>query len=177
MPERRLGLTRGNPGRETSDMSRFLAPSGAGSQANRLVFAAWFAFIALSLLWTPAYNGDVDGGDNVGLLVPYAIVALVGAFAIVHRSDSIAAALAAAVPVLTLIAIAVIAGALINDGNQDERGEPILLYYGVTLWGSWTALVIGTALGSRTGWSTIAGVGLSFVVALLGLFLFNAQID
>jgi hypothetical protein len=145
--------------------------------ASTLAFAAWFVLVASSLLWTPAYNGDVDGSDNAALLVPYAVVALAGALAIRSRSDSVRAAVTAIVPILALLAIAAIAGTLINDANQGERGEPILLYYGVTLWGSWIALVLGTALGFRTRWSTIAGIGLSLVVALLGLFLFNAQID
>jgi hypothetical protein len=140
-------------------------------------FAAWFVFIALSLLWTPAYNGNVDGGDNATLLVPYAVVALVGALAVARQSDSVPAAFAASLPVLALLAIAAITGVLVNDSNGDERGEPILLYYGVTLWGSWISLVLGTALGFRTRWNTIAGVGLSLVVAFVALFLFNAQID
>jgi hypothetical protein len=158
-------------------MSKFLATRARELQVNTLAFAAWFAFVALSLLWTPAYNGSVDGGDNAALLMPYAVVALVGAVALVNRSDSASAALAATVPVLALLAIAAIAGALVNDANRDERGEPILLHYGTTLWGSWVVLVVGTALALRTRWSTIAAIGLSLVVALLGLFLFNAQID
>jgi hypothetical protein len=160
-------------------MPTFLASSAgaSGEITTRLAFVAWFLFIASSLLWTPAYNGDVDGGDNAALLVPYAVVAVVGAIAVVGKSDSAPAALAASVPVLALLAGAAIAGAAVNDGNQGERGEPILLYYGVTLWGSWGVLVLGTALALKTRWSTIAGVCLSLLVAVLGMFLFIARID
>jgi hypothetical protein len=158
-------------------MSKLLATRSQKVQVSMLAFAAWFVFIALSLLWTPTYRGNIDGSDNAALLVPYAVVALVGAFAIVRQSDAVSEALTGTVPVLALLVTAAIAGVLVNDASRDERGEPILLYYGVTLWASWAVLVFGTALAFRTRWSTIAGVGLSLVVAVLGLFLVNARVD
>jgi hypothetical protein len=143
-----------------------------------LLLLLWFLFIASASFWLPAYNGDIgaQGRGPISVLV-YALVAGLAAIGIRGRAGPAREALLSALPAVALLGTAAVAGYLLNNQGPDYRGEPIYLYFGVALWASWAVLVLSTALMSRAKWDGFAGIGLGFLVALLGLFLFTAQID
>jgi hypothetical protein len=118
-----------------------------------------------------------DAEDNAALLIPYALIAATAALTLIREMPSVRAALVAAIPALSALGIAVVGGLLVNDANAEERGETLLLYYGVALWTSWGVLVLLTAAICRTRWWSMAGGALTLPVALLGIFLFCARID
>jgi peptidoglycan/LPS O-acetylase OafA/YrhL len=136
----------------------------------------WFLFIASASFWLPAYNGDIGGEEPISVLI-YALVAGLAAIGVRGRARSVREALLSALPTVALLGIAAVTGYLLNNQGPDYRGEPIYLYFGVALWVSWAVLVLSTALASRAKWDGFAGIGLGFLVSILGLFLFTAQID
>jgi hypothetical protein len=142
----------------------------------RLLLFLWFLFIASAAFWLPGYKGDVSDEGGVFVLA-YALIAGLAAIGVRGRASSVRDALLSAVPVLALLAAAAVVGDLENEDSAQFRGEPLYLYFGVALWASWAALVLSTALVSRTKWSGLAGIGLGALVAVLGLFLFTMRID
>ena len=142
----------------------------------RLLLFLWFLFIASASFWLPAYGGTIDRESGIFVLV-YALIAGLAAIGVRGCARSVRDALLSALPTVALLAAAAVAGDLNNEHNAQFRGEPLYLYFGVALWGSWAALVLSTALVSRTKWSGLAGIGLGALVAVLGLFLFTIRID
>jgi hypothetical protein len=142
----------------------------------RLLLLLWFLFIASASFWLPAYNGDI-GGEEATLVPVYALVAGLAAIGIRGRAQSAREALVSALPAVALLGAAAVWGYLLNKQGAEERGEPIYLYFGVALWASWVALLLSAALVSRTKWNGLGGIGVGFLVAVLGLFLFTAQVD
>jgi 4-amino-4-deoxy-L-arabinose transferase-like glycosyltransferase len=147
-----------------------------GDVTRLLLVVAWFLFMASSTFWLPGVNGTT-GGEGVPLTVFYALVAAGVAVSVRERSPSTAQAVVAALPVVVVSAIVGLAGALRSDREMAEPGEPIYLYFGVTLLASWATLVLFTAISSRTRWSRPAGLGLGAVVALVAFFLMTARFD
>jgi hypothetical protein len=142
----------------------------------RLLLFTWFLFIASASFWLPAYNGDI-GGEEATLVPVYALVAGLAAIGVRGRAQSAREALVSALPALALLGAAAVWGYLLNQRGADERGEPIYLYFGVAVWASWAALVVSAALVSRTKWNGLSGIGVGFLAAVLGLFLFIARVD
>jgi hypothetical protein len=137
---------------------------------------AWFLFMTSASFWLPAYEGDLGGG--AASFVPlYALVAGGAAIGVRKRAQSARQALLSALPAAGLLAAAAVAGPLVNEEQAEYRGGPIFLFFGIALWASWAALVLSTALLSRTRWNGLMGIGLGFFVAVLGLFMFVARID
>jgi hypothetical protein len=133
-------------------------------------------FIATASFWLPAYRGEI-GGEGGVLVVIYALITGLAAIGVRGHARSVRDALLSALPALALLAAAAVIGDLQNEQMAEFRGEPIFLYFGVALWASWAALVLSTALVSRTKWNGFAGIGFGFVVAVLGLLLFTMRID
>jgi hypothetical protein len=136
----------------------------------------WLALITAASFWLPAYNGET-GGEGGTFFPFYALIAGVAAIAVRKRAASAREALLSALPVVGMLGIAAIAGALLNNQGPDFGTEPIYLYFGIALWGSWAVLMVATALASRTKWDGLGGICLGFLVALLGLFLFTMQVN
>ena len=111
------------------------------------------------------------------MIAIYALVAGLAAIGVRGRSRSVGHALLSALPVLALLAAAAVMGDQRNEYLAQFRGDPLYLYFGVALWASWAALVLSTALLSRTKWSGFAGIGLGLLVAVLGYSLFASRID
>ena len=151
------------------------SPSAATPMRLLLLFL-WFLFMATASFWLPAYKGTIDEAKLVPVLV-YALVAGLAAIAVRERAKSVRHALLSALPAFVVLAAAAMIGDLRNEHLAQFRGEPIYLYYGVTLWASWAVLVVSTAIVSRTKWSGIAGIALGLLVAMLGLGLFTSRID
>ena len=142
----------------------------------RLIFLlGWFGFMASTPLWLPAYEGDL-GGEADGLIPLYAVVGGLVAIGVRDRERSTRRALLSTLPVVGVLAMAVATGLLWND-DETYRGGPLYLYYGIALLSSWAALVLSTALVSRTKWNGGWGICAGCMVALLGLLLVSAQID
>jgi hypothetical protein len=152
-----------------------------------LLLLAWFLFMTSASFWLPIYKGDVDvgAGETTVATVAYAAVAALGAAGVRGQVRSRGYALVSALPALALLAASALAllaasalaGYLINQQGAEFRGEPVFLYFGVTLWASWAALVFGTALTWRIRWNGLVGIAIGLVVATLGLFAFVARID
>jgi hypothetical protein len=145
----------------------------------RLLLVAWLAFMASAMFWLPAYKGSVDlsVSELATATASFAFVAVLAGIGIRGRARSKRDALVSALPVLALLGAAAVTGYVQNRQAAEFRGEPIFLYFGVTLWGSWAALVVATALGWRTRWTSAAGIAAAAVVAALGLWGFSARID
>jgi hypothetical protein len=142
----------------------------------KLLVFLWLLLIASASFWLPAYKGDI-GGEEAAFVPVYAGVAGLAAIGIRRREQSPREGLLSALPVLSLLGAAALAGSLLNEQGAEEGGEPIFLYFGIALWASWAALVLSTALLSRTKWNGVAGIGLGVLVAAFGLFLFTVQIN
>jgi hypothetical protein len=142
----------------------------------RLLLLLWFVFIASATLWLPAYEGDT-GGEGPMFVPVYAVVAALAAIGVRGHAQSAREALLSALPALALLGAVAVWGAVLNNQAEGERGEPIYLYFGVALWASWAALVVSAALLSRTKWNGLWGIGVGFLVAVIGLFMFTARID
>jgi hypothetical protein len=142
-----------------------------------LLFLLWFLFITSASFWLPAHEGEIDQGDATMLVPVYAVVAGLAAIAVRGRAQSVREALDSALPALALLGAAAVWGYLLNEQGEEERGAPIFLYFGIALWSSWAALVVSTAVVSRTKWNGLAGIGVAFLIAILGLFLVTAQVD
>ncbi len=141
-----------------------------------LLLFLWFLFIASAVFWLPAYKGEI-GGERGAFVWVFAGVAVLAAVSLRARERSRSAALVSALPALALLGAAAAGGLLLNEQGAKYRGQPLFLYFGIALWGSWAALVLLAALVSRTKWNGIAGIGVGLLVAALGLFLFTARID
>jgi hypothetical protein len=142
----------------------------------KLLLLLWFLFIASASFWLPAYGGTIDRESGIFVLV-YALIAGLAAIGVRGRAKSVRNALLSALPTVALLAAAAVIGDMENEQSAQFRGEPLYLYFGVVLWASWAALVLSTAIVSRTKWSGFAGIGPGVLVAVLGLFLFTMRID
>lgn len=152
------------------------ASSSAATPMRLLLLFLWFLFIASAASWIPAYRGDIGGEEPIFVLV-YAVVAGIAAIGVRGRAPTVREALLSALPAVGILGVAAVVGVLVNNQGPDFRGEQIFLYLAVALWGSWAALMLAAAFVARTKWDGFAGIALGFLVAMLGLFLFTAQID
>jgi hypothetical protein len=85
----------------------------------------------------------------------YLVIAAIAEIAVRARVPTRRGAVLACLPSLALLAAAA-AGVFVGDLTADGRGSPLFLYFGVALWASWAALVLSTALVSRTRWNRLA---------------------
>ena len=146
------------------------------SDPTRVLLGAWLLLNVAAAIWLPGYNGFVVGAG--GIFIPiYAVIAGLAAVFVRGHARSVRNALLSTLPTLALLAAAGIVGDQRNEEMAQFRGEPLFLYFGVTLWVSWAALVLSTALVARSRWSSFAGIGLGVLVAVLGLFMFTMRID
>ena len=141
-----------------------------------LLFLLWFLVIASAPLWLPAYEGEIDRNDTTFVPV-YAVIAALAAITVRGRAYSGRQAVQSALPAAGMLCAAAAFGLLLNEQGEDLRGGPLYLYFGVAVWTSWAALMLATALLSRTRWNGLAGIGVGFLVAILGLALFTASVD
>jgi hypothetical protein len=142
-----------------------------------LLLLLWFLFIASASFWLPAHDGDIDWQEMMWLVPVYAFIASLAAIGVRRRAQSMREALVSALPAVALLGAIAAWAYLVNQGGEDERGAPIYLYYGIALWSSWAALMLSSALVSRTRWDGIAGIALAFVVGLVALLLATTQVD
>jgi hypothetical protein len=142
----------------------------------RVLVVLWFLSITSASFLLPAYKGDI-GGEGGALALIYALIAGLAVVGVRGRARSAGHALLSALPILGLLAAAIVVGDLHNEHNAQFRGEPLYLYFAIALWASWAVLVLSTALVSRTKWSGLAGIGLGSLVAVVGLLLFTMRID
>lgn len=133
--------------------------------------------MATAALWLPAHGGTLDVRSRVLLLVPVAGIALLAAVELHRSGRAVGNPLAGTARALGLLAAAALAGYVANLRAAGLRGQPLFLYIGVALWGSWAALVVGTAWRARARWKSFGGLGVTLVVAVLGWFLVTARID
>jgi hypothetical protein len=141
-----------------------------------LLLLAWFLLIASASFWLPAYKGDL-GGEGPGLIPVYAVLGALAAVGVREVCSSVREAVEEAIPAVAVLAVVAVAGLLQNLTHAEYRGGPLYLYFGIALWASWAGLVLSTAVISRTKWTGLMGIGLTLLVAVLGLFLFTAHID
>ena len=141
-----------------------------------LLLLLWFGFIASASLWLPAYEGDIERGETTFVPV-YAVIAALAAITVRGRMQSAREALMSTLPAVITIGVAVACGFLLNEQGAEVRGGTLYLYFGVAVWASWVALMLAAALLSRTKWNSFAGIGVGFLVAILGLVLFTAEVD
>ena len=139
---------------------------------------AWLVGTAVVTARLPAYHGTLDAGDRRLVYVVLLVVAALAALKL--RQSNVRTekeALASSIPAIGVLAAAALSAYAFNARNADARGEPLFLFVGVALWVSWAALVLSTALFSRTRWNRVGGLGLTILVALLGLWLAIARFD
>jgi hypothetical protein len=141
-----------------------------------LLLLLWFLFIASAPAWLPAYQGDIDRNETTFVPV-YAVIAALAAITIRERARSPREALVSTLPAVGTIGAVAVCGLLLNEQGADLRGGTLYLYFGVAVWGSWAALMLATAVLAQTKWNGFAGIAVGFLVAILGLFLFTAEID
>jgi hypothetical protein len=141
-----------------------------------LLLLLWFVFIASASLWLPAYEGDIDRSE-ITFAPAYAVIAGLAAITVRGRAHSGREAVQSAFPAVVMLGAAAAFGLLLNEQREDFRGGPLYLYFGVAVWASWTAVMLAAALLSWTKWDGFAGIGVGFLVAILGLLLFTAQVD
>jgi hypothetical protein len=141
-----------------------------------LLLLIWFLFMASATLWLPAYRGEINR-EVVFFALLYAFLVVLVAVGVRRRVESVREALLSAFPNVVVLAAAAVAGLLLNSQGAEYRGEPLFLFFGVALWASWTVLVLATALASRTKWNSLAGSGVGFLVAVLGMYLFTLRVD
>ena len=140
---------------------------------------AWFLFMTSTSFWLPGHRGETDVGIAAAATATalYAAVGLLAALGVTEHVQAGRHALVSSLPAVAVLAAAAAVGLILNWQRAGGRGEPIFLFFGVALWASWSALVLSTALLSRVRWSGQAGVGVTLLVALLGLFEFTALVD
>jgi hypothetical protein len=161
-------MQRPNPG----DVRQRLANHGAD-----LLVLAWFVFMATASTWLPAYNGNIDASERWRLVGVYVVIAVIAEIVVRARAPTRRHAVLACLPalaVLTAAAVGVFVEGLAHD--DDGRGSPLFLYFGVALWASWAALVLSTAVVSRTRWNRLA-IALTMIVAIVGVVAVGAQFD
>jgi hypothetical protein len=105
----------------------------------------------------------------------YLVIAAIAEIAVRARVPTRRGAVLACLPSLALLAVAA-AGVFVGDLTADGRGSPLFLYFGVALWASWAALVLSTALVSRTRWNRLA-IALTMIVAIVGVVMAVWLID
>lgn len=127
-----------------------------------------------TVAWVPIYRGT---GSGDGLIVVYAVLALAAAAWVRERSETTAGAIVSALPSLLLLALAGIAGGLQDQANDGRFGEPLYVYFGVTLLASWAVLVMTTAMACRTRWNRLGGLLLGLSVAIVGYGLMTFQVN
>ena len=160
-----------------TDGSQVMRPGARLPALSRLLLLAlWFAFMATALLWLPAYEGDIDRGETTFVPV-YAVIAAIAAIAVRERAQSVRDAVFSVLPALAMIGVVAGCGLLLNEAEAGGRGGPLYLYVGIAVWASWIVLMFATAFVSRTKWNGAAGIGVGFLVAMLGFVLITAQID
>ncbi len=137
--------------------------------------AAWAVVTGLALLIVPAYRGDLGGRSGLPVIV--AIIGVAAALVLRGAVPTVRAALLSAVPALGCVAAAATVAAVMDPAGNPDRGEPIGLYLGITLWVSWASLVLATVLIARTRWSGVGALALTAVVALLGWACVTFQVD
>ena len=86
-------------------------------------------------------------------------------------------ALVHALPGVAMLALSLVGGLAVNDGRSEDRGEPIYLYFGYALLGSWFALLVVSALLTRADWRTPASLGVTLLAAFLGFLNLSVRID
>jgi hypothetical protein len=138
--------------------------------------AVWLLFMASASFWLPAYEGDL-GREGMDFVPLYLVIAGLAAIGIRETARSSHEALLSTIPVIALLAVTAATGFLANAERAQERGDPLYLYFGVTLFSSWAVLVLSSALVSRTRWNGGFGIGVGCLVALIGLFMITARID
>jgi hypothetical protein len=107
----------------------------------------------------------------------YAFDAVLAAVGVRGRARSERHALVSALPALALVAAAALAGYLLNSRPGSFEGSPSTFTSESPCGASWAALVLSTALVSRTRWNGVVGIVLGFLVAALGLIAFTMRID
>lgn len=143
-------------------------------QIRLALLAMWLVFIASCSLWVPIYRGT---GSGEGLVVVYVLVAVSAGLWAKERAATTAAAIVSALPTILLTALAGIAGGARNEANDGQFGEPLYVYFGVTLLASWATFVLATAIASRTRWNRIGGLLLGAAVAVVGYGLMTFQVN
>jgi cation transport ATPase len=143
-----------------------------------LLVLAWVLVMAMATAWLPAYHGTVGASDRWGVFVLFLVVAVLAAVKLLRSgAQTRKEALVSSVPAIALIAAVAVSAYAINARNADVRGEPLFLFLGIALWASWAGLVLSTALFSRARWNRVGGLGVTLLVALLGLFMAIAELD
>jgi hypothetical protein len=139
---------------------------------------AWLLGMTMATAWLPAYHGTLGASDRWRLFVLFLVVAVLAAVKLL-RSDAQTGkeALVSCVPAMALLVAAAVSAYAVNARNADVRGEPRFLFLGIALWASWAGLVLSTALLSRARWNRMGGLGVTLLVALLGLLMAIAQLD
>ena len=141
-----------------------------------LFVLAWFVFMATASAWLPAYNGTIERwAAGIRLIGVYLVIAAIAEIAVRARVPTRRGALLACLPSLALLAVAAV-GVFVGDLTADGRGSPLYLYFGIALWASWAALVLSTALVSRTRWNRLA-IALTMIVAIVGVVMAVWLID
>jgi hypothetical protein len=140
-----------------------------------LFVLAWFVFMATASAWLPAYNGSIDGSGRWPLVGVYLVIAAIAEIAVRARLPTRRGAVLACLPSLALLAVAA-GGVFVGGLTGDGRGSPLFLYFAVALWASWAALVLSTALVSRTRWNRLA-IALTMIVAIVGVVMAVWLID
>jgi hypothetical protein len=141
----------------------------------RLVLVAlWFLFAATTPAWVEIYKGT---GSGESLLFIYFFVALAFAACVRDRAETTTEAIVAVLPNIIFVAAAGTAGALSNAANDGRFGQPLYVYFGVALLASWTALLLATAIASRTRWNRMGGLVLGLAVAVVGCGLMTFQVN
>lgn len=138
------------------------------------LLAIWLAFIASSAFWVPIYRGT---GSGEGLVIVYVLIAAGVAFWVRERAASTSDAVLSALPNILFVAIAAIAGALQSGANDGRFGEPLYVYFGAVLLGSWAIVVLATAIASRTRWNRIGGLLLGLTLTVVGYGLMTFQVN
>jgi hypothetical protein len=75
-----------------------------------------------------------------------------------------------------ILCLSAIAGLVVNDGNEGERGEPVLRLYGFGLQAVYGIVVMALPL-SRSRLLALGITGLTVLLALFEYFLITARLD
>jgi hypothetical protein len=136
----------------------------------QLIVIAWLAFMATTSAWVPAYKGELGPGDYSPAVGFYVVIAALAAVGLRTKSLTERRALMSSLPALALVAAAAVA-AYIRNSSQDGFGtQPLFLYFAIALWTSWAALIVTTAMWTRTRWTDV-GLGLTILVAFVGFLM------